>query len=840
MAVANQTPYKVYIGNGTTKIFPLEFDCDDADHLIVKVNDIEVPALNNWSLNTNTGSVVFAIAPITQSKIILQRDTPLVRDTDYQTYNNSFRPQPINEDLDKIIRILQEQGYTDKTLINDLANEIYERSQQNAELKDQINNHSLSLATIQMIQSEESRKRAQGDAESKQFSKDYTDTIIRMNNTMPILFDGIADNIVMTEEGDTQREKNRFFANSFHFCVQSIQAARSLTLKYPSLQLANFKDYRNGGVFIADFDDKTSLDDGVFTIISASGVRYKRQMPDDGSYQIDWWMDPLTDADDYSLVINKCSAYFDPGQGKDNGDIYQSWDWTGKIKLCPYNVTIVGSGGTRKCVSDIILNAWTNSWDFKCTNLDFSSVTTSGHTHLWIKKANATSIKNLTIRGAFLQDDIILNSDNTLKEIRKLNVGLLLHTNAPNIDGVPCRGITFDGVHLDGVARPIQYGNNAYIHSWNNGSIKHFYEALSLKSDLSNTGENIKFNSVHMTDGFRWAAAFLEAKYKNCSFDYTGAVNTRLQKAFEGKALFAAKGAFSECHFETGNMNSRWTGSWFGGDVQIKDSVLWLAETDSRDKDGVRYCSFNSFINASGVSTIDGLDVANADLNGEDGCWMAGGGSVSLKNIIYPKGLNQWANFYIGEKRQYADFACSVFSGLYNPDDTINEIARYKARYKLKEYLPYAASRIGFDATAHTIILNTTSKDINNEAGFYLYAPIEYMKSYKAAACIFSFARTQDLSDYEIIAEIHSVVISNGSETVLDRITWRGSAKANNWCDTGFTSQLNPANHATHLRLFVCAQKFYTTADNKEVSINIRCPRMFVLTTNGFTTAKTH
>ena len=69
MAVANQTPYKEYIGNGTTKIFPLEFDCDDADHLIVKVNDIEVPALNNWSLNTNTGSVVFAIAPISQSKL---------------------------------------------------------------------------------------------------------------------------------------------------------------------------------------------------------------------------------------------------------------------------------------------------------------------------------------------------------------------------------------------------------------------------------------------------------------------------------------------------------------------------------------------------------------------------------------------------------------------------------------------------------------------------------------------------------------------------------------------------------------------------------------------------
>ncbi|WEH90003.1 hypothetical protein PX669_07245 [Acinetobacter soli] len=122
MAVANQTPYKEYIGNGTTKIFPLEFDCDDADHLIVKVNDIEVPAVNNWTLNTNTGSVVFAIAPTSQSKIILQRDTPLLRSTDYQTYNNSLRPQPVNKDFDKIWLKLQELGVTNWLTDTDIKN----------------------------------------------------------------------------------------------------------------------------------------------------------------------------------------------------------------------------------------------------------------------------------------------------------------------------------------------------------------------------------------------------------------------------------------------------------------------------------------------------------------------------------------------------------------------------------------------------------------------------------------------------------------------------------------------------------------------------------------------
>ncbi|GEM_PF-6516873 len=139
MAVANQTPYKEYIGNGTTKIFPLEFDCDDADHLIVKVNDVDIPALNNWSLNTNTGSVVFAIAPISQSKIILQRDTPLVRDTDYQTYNNSFRPQPVNKDFDRIWLKLQELGHRDQLIWLALVKEIADRIAVDKNLQNQIN-----------------------------------------------------------------------------------------------------------------------------------------------------------------------------------------------------------------------------------------------------------------------------------------------------------------------------------------------------------------------------------------------------------------------------------------------------------------------------------------------------------------------------------------------------------------------------------------------------------------------------------------------------------------------------------------------------------------------------
>ena len=41
MAVQPQTPYKEYTANGSTKSFALEFDCDNQDHLIVLVDDVE-------------------------------------------------------------------------------------------------------------------------------------------------------------------------------------------------------------------------------------------------------------------------------------------------------------------------------------------------------------------------------------------------------------------------------------------------------------------------------------------------------------------------------------------------------------------------------------------------------------------------------------------------------------------------------------------------------------------------------------------------------------------------------------------------------------------------------
>lgn len=107
MAVPEQTPYKEYTANGVTKIFPLEFDVLEQDHLIVLVNDLE-PTVGSWSLDAVNATVVFALPPANGANIKIRRDTPLERTTDFESYNNSFRPKPVNNDFDRIWWKLQE------------------------------------------------------------------------------------------------------------------------------------------------------------------------------------------------------------------------------------------------------------------------------------------------------------------------------------------------------------------------------------------------------------------------------------------------------------------------------------------------------------------------------------------------------------------------------------------------------------------------------------------------------------------------------------------------------------------------------------------------------------
>ncbi|MCR0117978.1 hypothetical protein L2694_14395 [Acinetobacter baumannii] len=118
MSVPAQTPSKEYIANGTTTAFPLEFNCDKAEYLIVTLNGEDAP-VGSWTLANDT--VTFNVAPLNGVVVNLERNTPFQRTTNYQLYDNSFRPSAVNKDFDLIWWKLQELGVADWILGNRIS-----------------------------------------------------------------------------------------------------------------------------------------------------------------------------------------------------------------------------------------------------------------------------------------------------------------------------------------------------------------------------------------------------------------------------------------------------------------------------------------------------------------------------------------------------------------------------------------------------------------------------------------------------------------------------------------------------------------------------------------------
>ncbi|WHP06840.1 SGNH/GDSL hydrolase family protein [Acinetobacter corruptisaponis] len=218
MAVPEQIPYKEYVANGTTTVFPLEFYCEKQEFLIVTVNGIE-PENGQWSLTDN--AVIFLTAPINQAKVIIKRDTPLERNTDYQTYNNSFRPEPVNYDFDQIWRKLQELGVADWLLNLKLDKEIADRIAADLILRNDLDAEVLArIAADTNLQNKlntEIQARIDGDKSTLSSANTYTRNYFAdiLNSIISNGSGASVDSAVMTWSGRIQREKNKDVVSSF-------------------------------------------------------------------------------------------------------------------------------------------------------------------------------------------------------------------------------------------------------------------------------------------------------------------------------------------------------------------------------------------------------------------------------------------------------------------------------------------------------------------------------------------------------------------------------------------------------------------------------------------------
>lgn len=112
MTVENQFPYQSFTANGSQANFALGFYVDDKSHFEVKKNNQAV-SKNDYSYEKNSNSIVFNTIPKQGEVIEIQRSTAAERATNYATYNNSFRPEVLNKDIDRIWLKIQELGVAD-------------------------------------------------------------------------------------------------------------------------------------------------------------------------------------------------------------------------------------------------------------------------------------------------------------------------------------------------------------------------------------------------------------------------------------------------------------------------------------------------------------------------------------------------------------------------------------------------------------------------------------------------------------------------------------------------------------------------------------------------------
>lgn len=184
MTVESQIPYQSYTANGMQTSFALSFYVEDKGNFFVKKDDTIV-SVNDYVYDSTTNSISFNTAPPQDCLVEIERVTSVDRSTTYATFNNSFRPEVLNYDIDRIWRKLQELAYTDSVLFLKLVKEISDRIAVDTALQAQIDSldDQVSLNTSNIEQlitnlSQEIAARLQADNILKNLFLSIIDTAI--------------------------------------------------------------------------------------------------------------------------------------------------------------------------------------------------------------------------------------------------------------------------------------------------------------------------------------------------------------------------------------------------------------------------------------------------------------------------------------------------------------------------------------------------------------------------------------------------------------------------------------------------------------------------------------
>lgn len=337
MTVENQVPYKSFTANGSQNNFALGFYVDDKNHFEVKKNEQAV-SRNEYSYYSSSNSIVFNTSPNQGDVIEIKRSTIADRATTYSTYNNTFRPEVLNKDLDKVWLKIQELGVADnllraytehlhteqhsyidrldttqqnyienqnqliRNMITDLQNFV---TQQDNGLTNSINN----LRTY--VDTQDSN--LNNSLENKVIQQGVS--LQQLNNYYQHLLKGMADiasnkgwltSLIIDESGKSQQEINN---------LQKVKSLDELRLLTPSAKgekaflISTLEDKNIGcGTFVAT--QKSGLvDDGGIVIDSPNSLLKWVRIHDRSDTSVDWFgADPTGESDSTPCVLAAIQA----------------------------------------------------------------------------------------------------------------------------------------------------------------------------------------------------------------------------------------------------------------------------------------------------------------------------------------------------------------------------------------------------------------------------------------------------------------------------------------------------------------------------------------------------